>query len=351
MFDGKHKHKKDVQLTDGLARPVFLFDAHGMLAFYLHTLSPFIFQFRDDFGLRWYGFAYVMAFVSGYWLYERLARRGYSDMPPEKVGDFITWGALFGVLAGGRIGYVLFYGFHSYLRHPLDIFKLWDGGMASHGGMIGLILYTLYYARRHKLSWTGIGDNLCVVAPLGLFFGRCANFINGELYGHPSRVPWAVQFPRELDDPNMPGLAEKAVDACEKINPHFDNTGAIIDAARNDHRVQEVLRGILTPRHPSQIYEALLEGVVLFCALWFLRTKTRAPRGVLTGAFFILYALLRIVGENFRVPDAPMTGPLTRGQFLSLFFIGIGAAFVVYGIATRHYERADLAKMEAARRL
>lgn len=105
-----------------------------MPAFYLHNLSPFIFEFRDGFGMRWYGFAYVMAFVCGYWLYKRLAQRGYSEMPPENVGDFITWAALFGVLAGGRLGYVLFYRFDEYLRHPSDIFKWWDGGMSSHGG-------------------------------------------------------------------------------------------------------------------------------------------------------------------------------------------------------------------------
>src|ERR1700677_1217334 len=171
-----------------------------MLAYYLHNLSPFIFRFGENFGVRWYGFAYVMAFICGYFLYTWLAKGGYSDMPAESVGDFITWAALFGVMLGGRLGYVLFYKFSDYAAHPLDIFKLWDGGMASHGGMLGLILFTFYYARRHKLSWTGIGDNLCVVAPIGLFFGRCANFINGELYGRPTTVPWAMLFPKELYD-------------------------------------------------------------------------------------------------------------------------------------------------------
>ena len=305
-----------------------------MFAFYLHTFSPFIFEFREGLGLRWYGFAYVMAFVCGYQLYKWLARQGYADMPEERVGDFITWGALFGVLLGGRLGYVLFYKLDEYVAHPLDVFRLWDGGMASHGGMLGLIFFTLYFARRHKLSWTGIGDNLCVVAPIGLFFGRCANFINGELYGHPSRVPWAVQFPKEIYE--LQGIG--------KINASVD-IDALVAQSRHDPQVQEFLRGVLTPRHPSQVYEALLEGVVLFAALWILRTKMRAPRGVITGAFFILYALLRIVGENFRVPDAPLTGSLTRGQFLSLFLIVIGAAFVIYGFVTKNYERADLEKM------
>jgi phosphatidylglycerol---prolipoprotein diacylglyceryl transferase len=314
-----------------------------MLAYYLHTLSPFILKLGENFGVRWYGFAYVMAFICGYWLYTWLAKRGYSEMPAENVGDFITWAALFGVMLGGRLGYVLFYKFKEYMASPLDIFKLWDGGMASHGGMLGLILFTLYYARRHKYSWTGIGDNLCVVAPIGLFFGRIANFINGELYGHPSTVPWAVQFPKELlDDVNLQTLATQRLGL---------PVSEILERVRSDSQVQQVLREILTPRHPSQLYEAFLEGVVLFCALWFLRMKVRCPRGVLTGAFFIIYALVRIICENFREPDLGLTGPqligpLTRGQFLSLFLIVIGAAFVVYGIATKHYERADLAKME-----
>jgi phosphatidylglycerol:prolipoprotein diacylglycerol transferase len=230
-----------------------------------------------------------------------------------------------------------------YFHHPLDVFKVWDGGMASHGGMAGLILFTLFYARKHGYSWPGIGDNLCVVAPIGLFFGRCANFINGELYGHPSAVPWAVQFPKELNEPLQ------AQNIMVAFGPDA-NVDAIVEQARHDPAIQEKLRIILTPRHPSQIYEALLEGVVLFTALWFIRTKTRAPRGVLTGAFFIIYAVVRIIGENFRVPDAPLTGPFTRGQFLSFFLILIGACFVAYGFKTKHYEQADLAKMEAAKK-
>ena len=310
-----------------------------LLAFYLHQLSPFLFEISPGFGLRWYGLAYVMAFVCGCRLYRWLAEKGYSELAPDQVSDFITWAALFGVLLGGRFGYVLFYRLPDYLANPLDILRVWDGGMASHGGILGLVFFTLYYARKHKVSWLGIGDNLCVVAPIGLFFGRCANFINGELYGHVSRVAWAVQFPKELyDDPE---LATKVADQLPQLVPADGNNwiGAIIDAAHHDPLARQVLQNLLPPRHPSQIYEALLEGVVLFCALWFLRTKLRTPRGVITGAFFILYALLRILGELFRVPDAPMAGPFTRGQFLSLFMFLIGAAFILYGLRNPRYER------------
>ncbi len=311
-----------------------------MLAFYLHNLSPFIWEIRPGIGLRWYGFAYVLAFAVGYWLYRWLAERGYSELAPEKVGDFITWAAVFGVMVGGRLGHMLFYDWPQWLHDPLMFFRVWEGGMASHGGMIGLILFTLFYARKHKLSWTSIGDNLCVVAPVGLFFGRVANFINGELYGHVTTVAWAVQFPKELYD--SPELAGRAISDAQKINPTLDTASGVVDAARHDPRVAEMLREILPPRHPSQLYEAFLEGIALFAAMWFLRTKVRVPRGVLTGSFFVLYALLRIAGEVFRVPDAPLTGPFTRGQFLSLFLILIGIAFIFWGFRARQYERAQM---------
>ncbi|SRR5579862_437816 len=305
-----------------------------MIAFFLDNFSPFLFEIRPGVGIRWYGLAYVMAFLCGYSLYKWLAKKGYSQMPPENVGDFITWAAVLGVMLGGRLGYALFYNLRETIAAPWTFFELWRGGMASHGGILGLVVFTFFYARKHRLSWPGVGDNLVVVAPIGLFFGRCANFINGELYGWPSTAPWAVQFPKELFE--SPELAERAQAACPGLTVE-----GIVDGAHADPRIQEALRAILTPRHPSQLYEALLEGVVLFSALWILRVHTRQPRGVLTGAFFILYAVLRIIGERFRVPDAPLTGPFTRGQFLSLFLIAIGIAFIVYGYRTRQYERAQ----------
>jgi phosphatidylglycerol:prolipoprotein diacylglycerol transferase len=267
-----------------------------VLGYFVHRFSPFVFEFREGVGLRWYGVAYVLAFLLGYWLYRWLAERRYTEMPPTQVGDFITWAAVFGVLLGGRIGWVIFYARDEVIAKPLSFFKVWEGGMASHGGIIGLVLFTLYWSRRHRLSWTSIGDSLCVVAPVGLFLVRCANFINGELYGKPSMVPWAVIFPT---DP------------------------------------------LATPRHPSQLYEAGLEGVVLFSILWLLRTRVRVPRGVITGAFFVLYAALRIVGEMFREPDpAWAVGPFSAGQFLSLFLFLIGGAFLLWGWRTQQYERA-----------
>jgi phosphatidylglycerol:prolipoprotein diacylglycerol transferase len=302
-----------------------------MLAYYLHNLDPIIFRIYDNVGPRWYGLAYVAAFVSSYFLFLWLSKRGYADLPPQRVSDFITGCALFGVIVGGRLGYVFFYK-PEMLREPLSILRVWEGGMSSHGGMVGLLLFTFYYAHRHKISWLNLGDNLVVTAPLGLFFGRCANFINGELYGRIANVPWAMQFPKELLD--HPQEAERAVAACAQIDPSLTSPEAIIGAVRSQPQAANALRSILSPRHPSQLYEALFEGIALFAILWFVRTRTRQPNGVLTGLFFICYAIFRIVVENFREPDAELIGPFTRGQFFSFFLIVIGAAFVV--AAKRH---------------
>jgi phosphatidylglycerol:prolipoprotein diacylglycerol transferase len=297
-----------------------------MLAYYLHDLDPIIFRIYDNVGPRWYGLAYVLAFICGYVLLSLLAKRGYADLPASRVGDFITGCALFGVIIGGRLGYVFFYK-PEMLREPISILRVWEGGMSSHGGMIGLLLFTLYYAHRHKLSWTNLGDNLVVTAPLGLFFGRCANFINGELYGRAANVSWAMQFPKELLD--HPAEADRAIAACAQIDPSLTTPEAIVGAVHRQAQVKGVLRTILTPRHPSQLYEAFFEGVVLFAILWIARTRTRQPNGVLTGLFFIFYAVFRIVLEYFREPDAALIAGFTRGQFFSFFLIAIGLAFIV----------------------
>ncbi len=297
-----------------------------MLAYYLHALNPVIFRIYDNVGPRWYGLAYVLAFVSSYVVFLWLAKRGYADLSVQNVGDFITGCALFGVIVGGRLGYVFFKN-PEVRREPLSILRVWEGGMSSHGGMFGLLAFTFYYAHRHKISWTNLGDNLVVTAPIGLFFGRCANFINGELYGRITNVPWAMQFPKELLD--HPQEAERAVTTCARIDPALTTPEVIVNAVHSHPEVATELRSILSPRHPSQLYEAFFEGIVLFGILWFVRTRTRQPNGVLTGLFFICYAIFRIIVENFREPDAELIGPFTRGQFFSFFLIAIGIAFIV----------------------
>lgn len=312
-----------------------------MLAYYLHNLDPFIFRIYDNVGPRWYGMAYVLAFVFAYLLLRVLSRRGYLDLPVSALGDFVTWVAFFGVMVGGRLGYVLFYR-PEMLQHPLSILRVWEGGMSSHGGILGVVAFTLIYSRRHNLPWTNPGDNLCVVAPIGLFLGRCANFINGELYGRATNVSWAMQFPKELLDAGNPAETDRALAACQQIDPSLGSVESIMESVRTNPKIADVLRSILTPRHPSQLYEAALEGVVLFAILWFVRTRFRTPNGFITGVFLIVYSILRIIVENFREPDAPLVGMFTRGQFFSLFTVVIGVGFIIVSRARPTYPKRFL---------
>ena len=167
------------------------------LAYYIHHLDPVLFQFTDQIAVRWYGLAYLAGFVAAFYVLKWLARKGYGSLRPEQVADYVFYAALFGVLVGGRLGYILFYHPEMISNDPIGIFRTWDGGMASHGGILGVLIVTFIYARLRHVSWTGLGDNLVTAAPLGLMFGRLANFINGELYGRPATVPWAMQFPLE----------------------------------------------------------------------------------------------------------------------------------------------------------
>ena len=309
-----------------------------LLAYYVHDLSPFLVQF-GGLGLRWYGLSYLAGFLIGILLYRRLAQRGYSVLRPDQVTDFITMGALFGVLLGGRLGYMLFYDPDRFFHDPLVFFRVWEGGMASHGGIIGLTLFTIWFSRRHHLSFRNLGDNLVVVAPVGLFFGRCANFINGELYGRITEAVWAVQFPKEIllySPEHLDRLLGKAA----VINPSFANPEAVIAGVAGSPPLHDLLAMEISPRYPSQLVEAALEGILLFTILWMLRTRVRLADGMLSGIFFVGYALLRIAGECFREPDAPMTAGLTRGQFLSLFMIVIGILFLISAWRNPSYPKA-----------
>ena len=309
-----------------------------MLAYYLHNLDPFIFRLWGNVGPRWYGMAYVLAFVFAYLILRVLSRRGYLDLPQSALGDFVTWVALFGVMVGGRLGYVLFYK-PEMLREPLSILRVWEGGMSSHGGILGIVIFTLIYSRRHKLPWTNPGDSLCVAAPIGLFLGRCANFINGELYGRVTSVPWAVQFPKELLEAESAAEADRALAACQQVDPSLRSVESIVEAVQTNPQIADILRGILAPRHPSQLYEAVLEGAVLFIILWIVRTRFRTPNGFITGLFLVVYSVFRIIVENFREPDASLIGMFTRGQFFSFFLIAIGIGFMVVAKRRPTYPR------------
>ena len=299
-----------------------------MLAYYIHDLSPFLIEFGNGLGVRWYGLAYVLAFLAAYWLGIYFSRQGYSDIDEKDVGDFITGTALFGVILGGRLGYMLFYDWSNFIQDPLIFFKFWDGGMASHGGIMGIVIFTFIYSRRKKIPWLNLGDSLVVAAPIGLFLGRCANFINGELYGRAATVAWAVQFPKELYAA-PPESVRLLLSETVQMNPAWSNIPSVVESAGTSPELHAILSNVLSPRHPSQIYEAALEGVLLFVVLWILRTRLRLPDGILTGVFFIGYAVVRISGETFREPDAPLTLALTRGQFLSLFLVLFGIGFLL----------------------
>lgn len=311
----------------------------GVLATYVHDLNPIALPIYGGLALRWYGLAYLMGFVAGFLLLRNLARRSLWVMAPDKVGDFIAACALFGVFLGGRLGYILFYhlpkvGWGSLIHDPMVLFRVWEGGMASHGGILGLAVFTWFYAKKHQVSWAALADGLCVVGPLGLFFGRMANFINGELYGRiATGVPWAVKFPLSLAEESAQ-TQDLAWQACVRVDPQLANANSLetlIAAARQDPKLSETLGEYLPARHPSQIYEALLEGALLFTILWVVRLRfPKAPAGLITGMFFALYAVFRILGEQFREPDAAMVGFLTKGQFLSFFMLLFAAAFFAY---------------------
>ena len=229
-----------------------------MIAYWVHNWDPFALQFGGGFGVRWYGLAYLAAFAASFFLYRDLAQRGFAVIPADKVGDFITGCAVFGVLIGGRLGYVLFYDFGAFVREPLMFFRVWEGGMSAHGGILGVAVYTLWYAWRHQVNWPGLGDNLVIGSALGIFFGRLANFVNGELYGRPTEMAWAVKFPKELYE----APAETQREVLAAVQERFAapvGLEELVASVPGSAEVTVLLVQFLTPRHPSQIYEALLE--------------------------------------------------------------------------------------------
>ena len=311
-----------------------------MIAYWVHNIDPFAVQFGNGFGIRWYGIAYLAAFAAAYFVYLHLAKRGFSVIPADKVGDFITGCAVFGVLVGGRLGHFLFYDRAALFSDPLVFFRVWEGGMSAHGGILGVVVYTLWYAWRHQVNWPGLGDNLVVGAPLGLFFGRMANFINGELYGRPASVPWAVKFPQEIYELPV-GKQREILALAQSAGGEPAGLEQIVTAVSSSPDWRETLGAFLTPRHPSQIYEGLLEGVLLFAILWIVRTRVRTANGVITGAFFVGYAILRSIGEFFRAPEDGYVGFLTAGQFLSVFIFLIGIGFWIAAKLRPSYPPAE----------
>lgn len=340
-----------------------------MLATYVHNIDPVIFSISDAIKLRWYGMAYLLAFLVGFLLLQRLGNKKLWVLPGEKASDFITLAAIFGVFLGGRIGNIIFYQWDQFVGDPLMIFRVWEGGMASHGGILGLMIFTLVYAYMKKVSWTGLGDGLCVVAPLGIMFGRLANFINGELYGRVDQTyGWAMKFPNALFDSKAPESAN--LTAAKDLAAHHDPNYAsykneleslyrnneheqysslanqhsvrLNESIRDNEVVRDAIGNLLEPRYPSQLFQAAGEGLGLFLILFITRMSfRRIPHGVLTGMFFVFYAIFRITMENFRqqeTDDVALFGTdFTMGQFLSLFMILIGIGFIIQAYMRPRY--------------
>jgi phosphatidylglycerol:prolipoprotein diacylglycerol transferase len=260
--------------------------------------------------IRWYALAYIAGLVAGWRLVRRLAQQPPVVATPLQVDDFLTWATL-GVVLGGRLGYVLFYQPGTYLSNPLSILAVWGGGMSFHGGMLGVAIAVTVFCRRNRIPLLGFADRIAAVAPIGLGLGRVANFVNGELWGRAAPLWWpgAMVFPR-AEGPGGPDIA--AYDALK------DSVCAAVDVYH------------CVPRFPSQLYQAVLEGALLFALVYPLvrLERVRARPGLVTGVFLCGYGLARIAGEFFREPDA-FLGFLafgaTMGQVLSVPMVLAGA--------------------------
>ena len=275
---------------------------HEAHSYWVDDLSPFLIRFSDSWGIRYYGLAYVFGFLIGGFLLSCYWRNGRSTLKPKVQSDLMI-AVVIGVFVGGRLGYFLLYSPMTLLREPWAVLRVWDGGMSSHGGFIGVCLAMIWLVRKHKLAWRPVADILVTLAPPGLFLGRIANFINGELWGRVAHVPWAVIFPRSAP------------------------VGTPLNA--------------IPPRHPSQLYEALLEG--LFLAIYtqlrfWCSPITRERPGQLAGEFLVLYAVVRAIGEMFREPDASLLFGLSRGTFYSLFLVISG--LVIWGTSRRAFHHS-----------
>ena len=250
---------------------------------YIHNLNPIIFDF-GILSLRWYSLAYILGIVFGWWYGKKIIffinNQNKKNYNLDLFDDYITY-IIISVIIGGRLGYVLFYNIEYFFSNPVDILFIWNGGMSFHGGLLGIIIGTIIFSKKNNFDKLVLLDVVSCVAPVGIFFGRLANFINAELYGKPTDVPWAVIFPL------------------------VDNQG----------------------RHPSQIYEALLEGALLFFILNLIIKKTSYKKGICAAIFLIFYSISRIISEFFREPDIQVGyifNYISMGSLLSFFMFGLG---------------------------
>ena len=254
----------------------------------IHNFDPVLIDL-EFLQIRWYSLSYIFGILIGWWYGKIILKKqlfeGSERIYISKYDDLITY-IIIGVIIGGRLGYVIFYNFNFYLDNVLEIFQIWKGGMSFHGGLIGVIIGTIVFSNKNNLNYRIYFDTISVVAPIGIFLGRISNFINAELYGTPTQKPWGIIFPN-------------------------------VDALK---------------RHPSQLYEALLEGILLFIILNFLIFIKKNRFGFVSGIFLILYGFFRIICEQFRAPDEHIgyiLNNLSVGTVLSLFMILFGTLFLL----------------------
>ncbi len=281
--------------------------------YYVHHIDPVLLPLWGPLAIRWYGLAYLAGIVGGYLMLNHWGRRGRYPVSGERLQSFMI-AIVIGIMAGGRLGHVFFYDWAAFVQDPAMVFRLWEGGMSSHGGMIGLTLATLFMSRKLQSPFLSLADGLAAVAPLGLGLGRLANFINGELWGRVTTVPWAVIFPQEA------GISSGEPGASEVIELYIS-------------------RGLLSPRHPSQLYQAMLEGVVMWLVLVLAYRSPwgRAGAGRTGGLFLVLYTVVRVIAEIFREPEVVYFGWITHGQLLSVVLLLPGG---IYLIARTYRRRA-----------
>ncbi len=272
----------------------------------LYSFGPFEVFSRalGPFSIHWYGVMYLIGFLGGWWLGRLRAKRPHSLWTPPQVDDMVFYIVL-GVVLGGRIGYVLFYGLDKFLAEPLSLLRVWEGGMSFHGGLLGVLLAMLLFARRYGRTFFQATDYVAPLVTIGLGTGRLGNFINAELWGGPTRLPWGMQVP------------------CDKADGLCSRLGLAPDAAYS------------IPVHPNQLYEFMLEGVVLFLILWTFSARPR-PRRAVSGLFLLCYGVFRFLVELVRMPDAHIGylafGWVTMGQVLSapMILFGILLLFLAY---------------------
>jgi phosphatidylglycerol:prolipoprotein diacylglycerol transferase len=280
-----------------------------VLAYWVHDLSPFLFRFPENplglDGIRYYGLAYLLGFLGAWLLLKLYNAKGKFEIDADARATLMT-AMIIGVLAGGRLGYMLLYDLDEFLQNPLLVIRVDQGGMASHGGFVGVMLALIWFARKQKCGFLRLSDVVVSLAPLGLMLGRIANFINGELWGRVSTVSWAVIFP---------------------------------DSPKNYNSVLQTYGP--EPRHPSQLYEAALEGALLLAYVQWRFWRTRPPAGQLAGEFLIGYGVVRIFGEMFREPDAALMLGLSRGQFYSTFMILAGVITIWFARKRFAHENSE----------